>query len=53
MLVRLARRVAEGEVVTEAHECWVLVGVLVAVLLMVPAVDRPARASASPTAASL
>ncbi|KAG0539262.1 LOW QUALITY PROTEIN: hypothetical protein BDA96_03G307700 [Sorghum bicolor] len=34
MLVRLARRVAEGEVVTEAHECWVLVGVLVAVLLM-------------------
>ena len=32
MLVRLARRVAEGEVVTEAHECWVLVGVLVAAL---------------------
>jgi Kef-type K+ transport system membrane component KefB len=33
MLVRLARRVAEGEVVSEAHECWVLVGVLVAALV--------------------
>ncbi|KAJ1273905.1 hypothetical protein BS78_05G020800 [Paspalum vaginatum] len=33
MLVRLARRAAEGEVVTEAQECWVLVGVMVAALV--------------------
>jgi Kef-type K+ transport system membrane component KefB len=33
MLVRLAHRVAEGEVVSEAQECWVLVGVLVAALV--------------------
>ncbi|CAN6336535.1 unnamed protein product [Urochloa humidicola] len=33
MLLRLARRVAEGEVVTELQECSVLVGVMVAALV--------------------
>ncbi|KAF8706536.1 hypothetical protein HU200_030818 [Digitaria exilis] len=33
MLLRLAARVAEGEVVTELHECSVLVGVMAAALV--------------------